>query len=218
VVLLGAGAAWAQEARPPREALILAVERGPGAAKGQADAPLTVVEFSDFRCSFCQKFWRETLPRIEAEYVATGKVRFIYRHLVTLGPPSARAAEAAECAAEQGKFWAYHDVLFESAPSAAFTDATLKGYATDLGLDRASFGACLGSGRHAERILGESTAARYLGASGTPTFLIKGRLLIGAHPFETFKRALDAELARAGAGAGDAAAPGETPTRRSIPR
>ena len=211
---LSAGALWAEEPGVTRGALVMAIERGPGPNKGRADAPLTVVEFSDFRCSFCRKFLKETLPRIEAEYIASGKVRFVYRHLVALGPPSARAAEAAECAREQGKFWPYHDLLFERAPSAAFSDATLKEYAEDLRLDRASFGTCLASGRHAERILGESTAARHLGASGTPTFLINGRLLIGAHPFETFKRVLDAELTQTGAPPGGGAEPGKTPPRR----
>lgn len=188
----------AQEMRVNRETLVTAVESGPGPAKGRADAPVTVVEFSDFRCSFCRKFWRETLPRIETEYVKTGKVRFVYRHLVTLGPPSARAAEAAECAGEQDRFWPYHDLLFERAPSVTFTDARLKEYAKELGLDPARFGTCLASGRHTERILTESDVARYLGATGTPTFLINRRLLIGAHPLEVFKRVLDTELSQAG--------------------
>lgn len=198
LVMLVSGPAWAEEPRVTREALVVAVERGPAAAKGRTEAPITVVEFSDFRCGFCRKFWKETLPRIEAEYVQTGKVRFVYRHLVALGPPSARAAEAAECAAEQGRFWSYHDLLFERAPSTTFTDGTLREYARALGLDPTTFDACLASGRHTDRIQNESIVARSLGASGTPTFLINGRLLIGAHPFETFKRVLDVELSRAG--------------------
>lgn len=183
----------------PRERLVLAVERGPGAARGRTDAPVTLVEFSDFQCSFCRRFWRETLPRIEAEYIATGKVRFVYRHLVVLGAASSRAAQAAECAREQGKFWRYHDLLFELGPSAGFTDATFTEFAEDLGLDTRAFGTCLASGRHADRVLAESAVARRLGASGTPSFLINGRLLIGAQPFEAFTRVLDAELVRAAA-------------------
>lgn len=202
-----------EEPRVTREALLMVVERGPGPVKGRPDAPVIVVEFSDFRCSYCRKFWSETLPRIEAEYIATGKVRFVYRHLVALGPPSARAAEAAECAGEQGRFWAYHDVLFERAASAFFTDGPLTEYAKELGFDLSAFDACLTSGRHRERILSESTIARSLGAAGTPTFLINGRLLIGAHPFETFKYVLDVMLAQGGAGPPGAPGPAGTPAR-----
>jgi protein-disulfide isomerase len=214
VMLLVPGQLRAEEPRVTREALVMAVERGPGPAKGRAEAPITIVEFSDFRCSYCRKFWKETLPRIELEYVRTGKVRFVYRHLAALGPPSMRAAEAAECAAEQGRFWGYHDLLFERAPSVTFTDDGLKEYAKELGLDSARFGACLASGRHSDRIQRESAAARYLGASGTPTFLVNGQLLIGAHPFETFRRVLDAELSRSGTVPERTVDPAKPPARR----
>lgn len=213
VIAFAPGPTWGAERLVTREALVMAVERGPGPVKGRADAPVTVVEFSDFRCGYCRTFWSETLPRIEAAYIATGKVRFVYRHLVTLGPPSARAAEAAECAAEEGRFWEYHDVLFDRAPSAAFTERRLAEYAKEVGLDPSAFGACLTSGRHRERILNESTVARSLGATGTPTFLINGRLLIGAHPFETFKHVLDVVLTQGGAGRAGSAERGEAPAR-----
>lgn len=213
VIAFAPGQAWGEERPVTREALVHAVERGPGPVKGRPDAPVTVVEFSDFRCSYCRKFWSETLPRVEAEYIATGKVRFVYRHLVTLGPPSARAAEAAECAGEQGRFWGYHDLLFEQAASASFTDGRLTEYAKEVGLDLSAFGACLTSGRHSERILSESTIARSLGAAGTPTFLINGRLLIGAHPFQTFKYVLDVMLTQGGAGPAGAPGPSGTSAR-----
>ncbi len=180
--------AWGQPGSVTRQSLVTAVERAPGPAKGREDAPITIVEFSDFQCSFCWKFWKETLPRIEAEYIKTGKVRFIYRHLVLLGPVSKHAAEAASCAHEQEKFWAYHDALFERHGRLSH-DA---GFLEQLRLDPTAFTACLASGRHKERILGESAVARALGASGTPAFLINGKLLIGAQPFETFKQILDA--------------------------
>ena len=214
VILLVSGPVRAEEPRLTREALVMAVERGPGPAKGRADAPVTIVEFSDCRCSYCRKFWKETLPRIELEYVRTGKVRFVYRHLAALGPPSMRAAEAAECAADQGRFWAYHDLLFERAQSVTFTNNGLEQYAKELDLDPSRFGGCLASGRHSDRIVKESAAARYLGASGTPTFLVNGQLLIGAHPFETFKRVLDAALSRSGAGPEGAMDPGKPPAAR----
>ena len=189
IVASGSEQVWGQQDQLSRQTLVAAAERSPGPTKGRQDAPITIVEFSDFQCSFCRKFWKETLPRIETEYVNTGKARFIYRHLVALGPVSERAAEAAECAREQGKFWPYHDRLFEKAGRLAFTDARLM---EELRLDPVALNACIASGRHTDRILGESALARRLGASGTPTFLINGKLLIGAHPFETFKQILDA--------------------------
>ena len=195
VVALGNGAAWAGEAPATRETLVAAVENGPGPTKGQPNAPISVVEFSDFQCSFCRKFWQETFPKLEAEYIKTGKVRFVYRHFIALGPLSEQAAHAAECAGEQGKFWPYHNLLFERAGPLAFTDGRLKEYARELGLDPRALDGCMTSGRYKDRIRQESAAAHYLGATGTPTFLIGGQLLIGAHPFETFKRALDAILA-----------------------
>lgn len=182
------------EARPSREALVAALERAPGPTKGKADAPLTIVEFSDFQCSFCRRFWRETLPRIEERYIQPGKVRFVYRHLAILGPMSEQAAEAAECAHAQGKFWPYHDRLFERAGPFSFTLGRLKGYARELGLDGEGFDRCLDSGRYREKVRNETMVAQFLGATGTPAFLINGKLLIGAHPFETFERILDAEL------------------------
>jgi hypothetical protein len=91
--------------RCPGGGLVEALERGPGPSKGDAAAPVTLVEFSDFQCSYCRKFWRDTLPGIEEKYIRTGKVRFVYRHLAILGAPSVEAAIAAECADQQGKFW-----------------------------------------------------------------------------------------------------------------
>jgi len=199
ILALGHGLASGGEVQVTREKVVSAVERRPGPTKGREDAPITMVEFSDFQCTFCRKFWKETLPKVEVEYINTGRVRFVYRHLIGLGAPSLRAAEAAECAREQGKFWPYHDILFERATSPlAFTDRRFKEYARALGLDGKAFDACLASGRHRDRIGRETEVARYLGATGTPTFLIDGQLLIGARPFETFKRVLDAMLADAG--------------------
>ncbi|MGH7410282.1 MAG: DsbA family protein, partial [Candidatus Methylomirabilis sp.] len=109
-----------------------------GPAKGSDKAPVTIIEFSDFQCSFCWKFWKETLPRLEEEYIKTGKVRFVYRHLAILGAPSVATAQAAACAGEQGKFWDYHDKLFASKGFFSFADRRLKQYARDLGLDGAT--------------------------------------------------------------------------------
>jgi protein-disulfide isomerase len=115
----------------------------------------------------------------------------VYRHLAVLGAASARAAEAASCAEDQGRFWEYHDRLFEQKGAVAFSVASLKGYGKELGLDAAVFDRCVDGRQHADRVESETLMSRMLGASGTPAFLIGGHLLIGAHPFETFRRALD---------------------------
>ena len=188
------------EAATQADALLEALERGPGPNKGNADAPVTIVEFSDFQCSFCRKFWRETLPRIEEKYIRTGSVRFVYRHLAILGPPSVQAAIAAECAHEQGKFWPYHDRLFANAGPFALTTSNLKRYAEELELDRGRFGACLDAERPREKVERETDVGRAIGMTGTPGFLINGGRLIGAQPYEVFERIIEARLKDAGQG------------------
>jgi protein-disulfide isomerase len=149
IVALGSGQVWGQQDPVTRQGLVAAVERAPGPTKGRRDAPITVVEFADFQCSFCWKFWEETLPAIETEYIGRGKARFIFRNLVALGPGSERAAEAAACAWEQGQFWAYHDRLFEKRGRLAFTDPRL---VKELRLDPVALDACIASGRHSEAV------------------------------------------------------------------
>jgi len=178
-----------------REELVAAVERAPGPSKGPEDAPVVLVEFSDFQCVYCRKFWQETLPRIEERYIRSGKVRFLYRHLAILGEASVLAAQAAACAHDQGKFWEYHDALFRNSSPLAYTAARLKRYAGQSGLDEQIFSGCLNSGKHADRVEAETILGRALGANATPAFLINGQLLIGAYPFEVFQQALDATLA-----------------------
>lgn len=179
------------QAATQAEALLEALERGPGPSKGGPDAPVTIVEFSDFQCTFCRQFWRETLPRIEEQYIRPGKVRFVYRHLAILGPPSVQAAIAAECAHEQGKFWPYHDRLFSSAGLFALTTGNLKRYAQGLQLDTVRFNACLDGQRPREKVEQETIIGRVIGMTGTPGFLINGGRLIGAQPFEVFEEIID---------------------------
>ena len=199
IALLASGTSGA-EAATRADALLETLERGPGPNKGNADAPVTIVEFSDFQCSFCRKFWRETLPRIEEKYIRTGSVRFVYRHLAILGPPSVQAAIAAECAHEQGKFWPYHDRLFASAGLFAFSESNLKRYAEELELERGRFGACLDAERPREKVERETEVGRAIGMTGTPGFLINGGRLIGAQPYEVFERIIEAILKDAGQG------------------
>ena len=169
-----------------------------GPSKGNDKAPITLIEFSDFQCSFCRKFWQTTLPQIEKKYISTGKVKFVYRHFAILGKPSMAAAQAAECAGEQGKFWEYHDKLFASAASPlAFTNGRLKGYAKELGLKSQDFNQCLDSGKHLKKVEGETATGGFLGARGTPAFFLNGKLLVGAQPFQVFEAAIEKDLKKA---------------------
>jgi protein-disulfide isomerase len=195
LLILGASKA---QAAIRAEALLDALERGPGPSKGSPDAPGTIVEFADFQCGFCRKFWQETLPRIEEKYVQTGKVRFVYRHLAILGPPSVQAAIASECAHEQERFWPYHDRLFSNAGLFAFTTGNLKRYAEELRLDTSRFNACLDGEKPREKVEQETVIGRMIGMTGTPGFLINGGRLIGAQPYEVFEEIIDGMLKNIG--------------------
>jgi protein-disulfide isomerase len=182
----------------------------PGQAKGAATAPVTIEEFSDFQCSYCGKFALETLPRLTEVYVNTGKVRFIFRHFAILGPDSAAAAEAAACAGAQGQFWPYHDRLFAAQGHLTFTRKNLLHVAQELPLDLAAFTACLDSGRFRSQVQAETNAAMVLGLRGTPGFVINGRTLVGALPFELFQSVIEEALGAA-ASAPTAAPPAGKP-------
>jgi protein-disulfide isomerase len=176
---------------PPR----LAVDMAGDPSKGPADAPVTIVEFSDFQCPYCSRAI-DTLKKVEENYA--GKIRLVYRDypLVQIHPNAARAAEAAACANDQGKFWPMHDRLF--AHQDKLEAADLKKNAAELGLDTAAFDQCLDSGRHAEGWRKDSADAERYGVSSTPAFFINGRLIVGAQPYEAFAQVIDDELARAG--------------------
>ena len=178
-----------------RADLVTAVEWGAGPSKGAPDAPLVMVEFSDFQCGYCRVFWREALPKTEERYIRPGKLRFVYRHMAIQGEGSILAAQAASCAHDQGKFWEYHDRLFSTTGPLAFTASRLKRQATELALDERSFAACVDGKRHAQQIEAETMLGHVLGANGTPAFLINGKLAIGAYPFEAFRQELDSLLA-----------------------
>jgi protein-disulfide isomerase len=168
------------------------VESGP--ILGSASAPVTIIEFSDFQCSYCKRFWADTLPKLKDAYIDQGKVRFTYRHFAILGKHSEQAAQAAECAAAQGKFWEYHDQLFKNQGGLAFTETKLRQYARDIGLNVGTFGTCLGTGKYKDKVERETTAAAYLGGRGTPFFIVNQRHLVGAQPFDAFRKVIDEEL------------------------
>lgn len=164
---------------------------------GQKDAPVTIVEFSDYQCPFCERFWTDTLPQIKSEYINTGKARLVFRDFpLSFHPNAQKAAEAAECAGEQGGdavYFKMHDKIFEN--QQALDVASLKTYAQQLGLKTADFNKCLDNGKMASEISKDATEGGSYGVQGTPAFFINGRLVSGAQPFAAFKAAIDAELA-----------------------
>lgn len=165
--------------------------------KGDPNAPVTFIEFSDFQCPFCGKFATGTGRQIEQTYVDQGKVRFGYWHMAFLGNESQWAAEASECAADQDKFWEYHDLLFESQNGenqGAFSKENLKGFAANLGLDTKAFNECLDSGKYTQAVQESTQIAQSIGVRSTPAFLINGTPMIGAQPFESFQKVIDDSL------------------------
>jgi protein-disulfide isomerase len=165
--------------------------------KGSADATVEIVEFTDYQCPFCKRFFDETEHQIIKEYVETGKARLAVRHFpLSFHQNAQKAAEAAECAAKQGKFWEMHEMLFEKSQpdGTGLNVADLKSYAAKLGLDTAVFNTCLDNGETAQIVQGDFAAGQAAGTSGTPSFYINGKQIVGAQPFASFKAAIDAEL------------------------
>jgi predicted DsbA family dithiol-disulfide isomerase len=198
-------AAFARELRDtyPVEVLLepfrVAVETGPGPVRGKPDAPVTIVEFSDFQCPFCVRA-RPTVSRVQEVY--GDQVRFAFRHFpLAFHEQAQKAGEAAACAGDQDKFWEMHDRLWES--PGRLQPAALKEHAVVLGLDGEAFGQCLDSGRHASVVEEDAAAGSQLGVSGTPAFFINGRPLVGAQPFEAFAEIIDEEIARSARAAAD---------------
>ena len=167
---------------------------GSESSLGSATAPVTIIEFSDFQCSFCKKFWADTLPKLKETYIEKGKVRLVYRHFAILGKHSEQAAKAAECAAEAGKFWQYHDQLFKNQGVLAFTETKLKQYADAIGLNSRSFGTCLKTDKYQEKVDRDTAAAVRLGGRGTPFFVVNQRFLVGAQPYAIFEKMIEEAL------------------------
>jgi protein-disulfide isomerase len=185
----GSAAAAAEATATPLPARLDDVSVDDDPVLGPEDAPITIVEFSDFHCPYCSRFQQETLPSLLEQY--GDQVRLVYRDFPVVG--GASSAVAAECANEQGGFWEYHDALF----------ANLRGYTTmeqyvaladSLGLDGAALQECIESGRMNDEIQNDYNDGRAYGVSGTPTFFVNGVRVIGAQPLENFVSIIDAEL------------------------
>ena len=162
--------------------------------RGPAAAPVTIVEFSDFQCPYCKQVV-PTLAQVLSRYGE--KVKLVFRDfpIDSLHPQARKAAEAARCAHDQGKFWEFHDALFAGAPNASAEQ--LKTYAQQVGLDVPSFERCLGSRTHTAAVQKDVEEGTRLGVTGTPAFFVNGELLSGAQPLESFVRVIERELAAA---------------------
>lgn len=166
---------------------------------GSKNAKVTVIEFGDFQCPFCEKWFTDVEANLIKDYVNTGKVKFAFRHFAFLGEESTWAAEASECANEQGKFWEYHDYLYKNQGperSGTFAKDKLKGFAQVLGLDTTKFNSCLDSDKYAKNVTDDQAAGQKAGVNGTPTTFVNGQTVVGAQPYSALKVILNQELSK----------------------
>ncbi len=165
---------------------------------GNKNAPVTLVEFSDYQCSFCSLFAKDVLPRLKTEYINTGRLKYIFRDFPS---DTLKIAEAVHCAGDQGKYWEMHETIFENQQEVNIPN--LKDYAKNNDLDMKVFNSCLDSGKHTGEIRKDIEAGNKIGLEGTPTFILgqttpdgimKGRLIMGAVQYDVFKSMIDAIL------------------------
>ena len=165
---------------------------------GQAAAPVLIREYGDFQCPSCGAFARSVEAQIKIAYIDTGKARLEWHDFAWIGPESRDAANAARCAGDQGRFWEYHDLLYQSQGgenTGAFSKDRLKGFGASLGLNVATFDACVDAGTHAGAVQADLADVTSQGFNGTPTFVIGTQRIVGAQPFEVFQAAINAALA-----------------------
>jgi protein-disulfide isomerase len=187
---------------PPPQQGKVSLKLGAEYVLGSDDAPVTIVEYTDYQCPFCNRFHVGTYTEIKKNFIDTGKVRFIKRDLaLDFHPHALKAAQAARCAGDQGKFWGMHDLL--SANPTTLGPESYKSYARELGLDAAAFRMCVESDMHIGDIRGSAQEASRLGISGTPSFVIgkakgdtlDGVKIVGAQPYPVFEKAIKDLLA-----------------------
>jgi len=191
---------------PPPSASVAATLQIRGAnARGSDSAKIAFIEYSDFECPFCGRHATAAYRDIQSRFVDTGKIRYIFRHLPIeqLHPRAKKAAEAAECAGAQGKFWEYHDRLFSN--QKALMPSDLNDHARAVGIAADAFDACLSSGRMVPKIEADLAEARTLGLTGTPVFMLGEiekdgsvqviRKIVGSHPFALYEKVLNEMLA-----------------------
>ncbi len=187
---------------PQRAALMAALLDNASPALGDEEAPITLVEFGDYQCHFCNVFFHNTKDAIVRDYIETGLVRMVFKDRTIIGPDSVVAAHGASCAVDQGLFWEYHDTVYanwagENTGWASLDN--LRGFAADAGLDEQEWSACMESSVHSERVAASNQDARSLGVGGTPSFFVIGPdgnvlNIQGAQPYEQFARVFDGML------------------------
>jgi protein-disulfide isomerase len=153
----------------------------PCPSKGAVSAPVTMVDISSFECSHCREYFLNTEPKIEEQYIKTGKVYYI-AHTIGFDAQAQSVAAAALCAGDQGKYWEYSALLYQN--QGQFDSASLSLYAQQLDLDGQAFALCVNSGKHKADAVAASSAATDIGVNGTPSFFINGKLVVGALPFQ----------------------------------
>jgi protein-disulfide isomerase len=199
-VAITAWLAW-QNLKPIGEIVAVTPEAWPnaqGKSLGPADAPNQIIVFSDFQCPFCGQLARTTEQQVIEQFVATGQARLEYRHYIVVdtnvgGRESRDAAEASECAAEQGRFWDFHQIVFANQQGegrGAFSERRLKAMAETIGLDTTQFNQCFASGRHADAVRADEASAQQFGINSTPTVFVNGVLLPNPLDFNAYARAL----------------------------
>lgn len=169
---------------------------GQGTAWGPADAPVKIVEYSNFGCIHCKNFAQNDEPSLRKDYESTGKVRFEFKQFKLGDPSTSDAANASLCAADQQRFWDMHDLLFQKQGTGAsvFSKSSLKSYGQQLGLDTTKFNACIDKGQFQDTVEQNSQEGINLGVNGTPTFFINGKAQVGEIPYATLKAQIDALL------------------------
>lgn len=189
-----------QQAGAPTPGAKVNVGLGHFPTLGSKSAKVHIVEFADLRCPFCEKFYTDTEPQIIKDYVNTGKATFSFRQYAFLGPASTVAANAAECANEQGKFWDFHNYLYQHQPSESdtsmYTTDNLTTVAGQMGMDTGAFNSCLSSNKDSALANKDFTEGQAAGVTGTPTIFIDGTPIVGAQPYNVFQGLINQELAK----------------------
>ena len=166
--------------------------------KGDANAKVTVIEFADLRCPFCEQWFQNVEPSLISDYVNTGKVKFYFRNYAFLGPASTLAAEAGECANDQGQWWAFHDYMYKNQPdesdTSMYTNDNLAQIAGNLGMDTSQFSSCLSDPATAQKVAKDLSDGQAAGVNGTPTTFINGTPIVGAVPYAQIKAEIDKAL------------------------
>ena len=190
-----------QQAGPPRITMNTFLANG-SPAHGNPNAPVTLIEFGDYQCHFCNVFFHSTEGEILKKYVETGKVKMIFKDYNIIGPDSVNASHGAHCANDQGLFWEYHDILYSNwtgENNGWASSENLGIFAQEIGLDMDAWSECMLNGIHSQTILASNEDAKSLELTGTPAFFVIGpdgkiTRLFGAQPLETFERVFEKEL------------------------